>query len=76
MANYGFHPRMGFEPVESDSRRPPARDAEKFAITMQSILDHLKAEMTAAQARYEAQANRLRRPARRYLPGQSVWLDS
>lgn len=75
MANYGFHPRMGFEPVETDSR-PPVRDAEKFASTMESILDHLKAEMTAAQARYENQANRLRRPARRYLSGQSVWLDS
>lgn len=53
MANYGFHPRMGFEPVETDSRRPPVRDAEKFASTMESILDHLKSEMTAAQARYE-----------------------
>jgi hypothetical protein len=32
--------------------------------------------MKAAQARYEDQANKTRRPARRFTEGQSVWLDA
>lgn len=74
-ANYGFHPRLGFEPVPH-SDRPAARDAEKFATLMQTITEHLKTEMTASRARYEEQANRKRRPARRYQVGQLVWLDA
>jgi len=38
-AMYGFHPRMGFEPVETD-RRPAVRDAHLFAEQMQKIWEH------------------------------------
>lgn len=74
-ANYGFHPRLGFEPVQPGTK-PAARDAEKFAAQMQEISDYLRTEMLAARARYEEQANRKRRPARRYQVGQEVWLDA
>jgi hypothetical protein len=74
-ANYGFHPRMGFEPVEP-ARRPATRDAEAFAQKMELIFDHTRAAMTAAQARHEESANRHRQPARQYRVGQYVWLDS
>ncbi|OBS16093.1 hypothetical protein FPOA_27763 [Fusarium poae] len=75
-ANYGFHPRMGFEPTITVRGTPATRDAEQFAKTMNDILEHLRSESIAAQARYEAQANRHRRPARRYQVGDSVWLDA
>ena len=75
-ANYGFHPRMGFEPVQPVNTRPATRDAELFAQKMNSIVDFLRSEMTSAQARYEEQANRRRTPARRFREGQLIWLDS
>jgi transposase InsO family protein len=75
-ANYAFHPRMGFEPTITVKADPPTRDAEQFIQKMNNILEHLKAETAAAQARYEEQANRHRRPARQYKPGELVWLDS
>lgn len=74
-ANYGFNPRLGFEPVQP-ADRPAARDAEKFAARMQEINDYLRSEMLTARAQYEEQANRKRRPARRYQVGQEVWLDA
>lgn len=39
-------------------------------------MEHLRTEMRAARARYEEQANGKRRPARRYIVGQEVWLDA
>ncbi|KAF9881405.1 hypothetical protein CkaCkLH20_01555 [Colletotrichum karsti] len=60
-ANYGFHPRLGFEPVLPPDK-PAACDAEN--------------EMLVARTRYEEQANKTRRPARRYQVGQKVWLDA
>jgi hypothetical protein len=74
-ANYGFHPRMGFEPI-LPADKPAARDAENFSQHMQSIMDHVHSEIKYAQARHEEQANRKRMPARRFKVGQSVWLDS
>jgi hypothetical protein len=75
-ANYGFHPRIGFEPVQSTDTQPAIRDAELFAQKMKDITDFLRTEMTFAQARYEEYANRGRTPARRFREGQLVWLDS
>lgn len=75
-ANYGFHPRMGFEPITTDNTTPATRDATQFVKTMEEILEHLRSESNASQARYEEQANRRRRPARTYEPGDSVWLDA
>jgi hypothetical protein len=74
-ANYGFHPRMGFEPVPTDLR-PTTRDAEAFAKKMEDIIDYTRVQMTSAQARYEEFANRKRQPARRYRIGQPVYLDA
>ena len=75
-ANYGFHPRVGFEPVRPANNLPATRDAESFARKMSDITDFLRSEMTAAQARQELQSNRHRTPARRFRLGQLVWLDS
>ncbi|KAH7483616.1 hypothetical protein FOMA001_g6895 [Fusarium oxysporum f. sp. matthiolae] len=75
-ANYGFNPRMGFEPTITVRGTPATRDAEQFAQTMNEILEYLRSESIAAQARYEDQANRHRRPARRYQEGDHVWLDA
>jgi hypothetical protein len=74
-ANYGFHPRMGFEPVPADNR-PVTRDAEAFARKMEDVIDYARSAMTAAQARHEEAANRSRQPARQYRVGQLVWLDA
>jgi hypothetical protein len=73
---YGFHPRMGFEPIEPDNSRPAIRDSEQFAQKMKDISEHVRSELIASQARYEGQANRKRRPARHYKVDQFVWLDS
>ncbi|KAG0155742.1 hypothetical protein PDIDSM_2915 [Penicillium digitatum] len=74
-ANYGFHPRIGFEPSQPASH-PATRDAEKFATRMQELTEYVRAEILSAQARYEEQTNRHRAPARRYRPGQLVWLNA
>ncbi|KAG0161666.1 hypothetical protein PDIDSM_5299, partial [Penicillium digitatum] len=73
-ANYGFHPRIGFEPSQPASH-PATRDAEKFATRMQELTEYVRAEILSAQARYEEQTNRHRAP-RRYRPGQLVWLNA
>ncbi|KAG0154445.1 hypothetical protein PDIDSM_13 [Penicillium digitatum] len=73
-ANYGFHPRIGFEPSQPASH-PATRDAEKFATRMQELTEYVRAEILSAQARYEEQTNRHRAPARRYRPGQLKKLD-
>jgi hypothetical protein len=74
-ANYGFHPRMGFEPVVPD-KTPGARDADQFASRMQEIHEFLRSEICIAQARQEEYANRKRKPARKYYVDQEVWLDA
>ena len=74
-ANYGFYPRIGFEPLDPD-RTPAALDAERVAQKIQEVHEMLKSEICLAQARHEEYANRKRRPARRYQVGQKVWLDA
>lgn len=73
--NYGFHPRMGFEPVATE-QKPATRDANEFALTMKAIVSHLRSEMTAAQARQKEYANRSRHPAPCYRVGDLVWLNT
>ncbi|KAG0155926.1 hypothetical protein PDIDSM_3099 [Penicillium digitatum] len=41
-ANYGFHPRIGFEPSQPASH-PATRDAEKFATRMQELTEYVRA---------------------------------
>lgn len=74
-ALYGFEPRLGFEPIRPGDR-PATRDAALFAEQMQKIHDFCRTEMLAAQARWEEQTNKTRRPARRYRPGEKVWLNA
>jgi hypothetical protein len=74
-ANYGYHPRFGFEPV-IPRNRPAAKDAEELALKMKIVHEYLKSEICIAQARHEKYANRKRKPAYRFYIGQKVWLDS
>jgi hypothetical protein len=43
---------------------------------MRKIMDFCRTEIIAAQARWEDYTNQSRKPARRYLPGQKVWLNA
>jgi hypothetical protein len=43
---------------------------------MEELTTYVRAEILSAQARYEEQTNRHRTPARRYRPGQLVWLNA
>ncbi|KAJ8061884.1 hypothetical protein OCU04_009675 [Sclerotinia nivalis] len=43
---------------------------------MKSIVDHLKTELIANQARYSKNADSRRSPVRRYQPGDLVWLNA
>jgi hypothetical protein len=74
-ALYGFEPRFGFEPIQPDLR-PATRDANLFAEQMKKIMDFCRTKIIAAQARWEDYTNLSRKPARRYLPGQKVWLNA
>ena len=74
-ALYGFEPRMGFEPIAPDTR-PATRDAALFAKQMETIHDFCQAEIRTTQARWEENAIKKRRPARRYQPGELVWLNA
>jgi hypothetical protein len=74
-ANYGYHPRLGFEPV-TPSQKPAAQDAEALAQKMEAIHEYLRSEICIAQARHEKYANRKRNPARRYFENDLVWLDA
>lgn len=58
-AIYGFQPRLGVE-LYNQITMPASRDAKSFAADMAKILDHLKAETSLAQSRYEEAANRRR----------------
>jgi len=73
-ALYGFEPRMGFEPIVPDSR-PATRDAALFGKQMEVIYEFCRVEIRATQARWEEHANKKRKPARRYKPGETVWLN-
>jgi hypothetical protein len=80
LANYGQHPRMGFEP--STNAPYPAyqalqvAEADKFVKKMEELQQFLTDEMTWAQSVYEAAANKNRTPAPAYQVGDFVWLDT
>jgi hypothetical protein len=46
-ANYGFHPRLGVEPIEPVNM-PATRQASAFADQMSAIQDHLREQTTLA----------------------------
>ena len=82
LANFGQHPRMGFEPEEPLPQDLTAQGranlvaANQFVNKMQDIDTHLRDEMLMAQASYEATANANRRPCPRYFVGDMVWLST
>ena len=45
LANYRFHPHMGFEPVQPDYC-PATHDTKAFAQKMEGIIDYTCATMT------------------------------
>ena len=77
-ANYGRHPRMGFEPSQPRTLTGPPRfdaeDADKFAQEMETLHTELQDQMAFAQARYEAYGAGVPPPA--FQPGDNVWLDA
>lgn len=82
LANSGQNPRLGFEPPEplpadltAQSRRRLI-DVENFTKKMEDLTTHLREEMLIAQAIYESNANRSRRPCPRYFVGDQVWLSA
>ena len=74
-ANYGFHPRLGVEPVEPIDA-PAARQASAFADHMSAILEYLREQTVLAQARYEEASNKSRAAAPRFSVYQKVWLSA
>jgi hypothetical protein len=79
LANYGQHPRMGFEPpIATDvsaPRQPHVLEVERFVADMNQLNDFLRDEMAWAQAVYEEKANQSRIPAPAYKVGDHVWLN-
>jgi len=81
-ADLGQHPRSDFMPLAPSTEAPitvkelALEDAEDFADKMRKITDTLNEQLTLAQAEYEDFANRHRRPAPLYLPGDKVFLDA
>jgi hypothetical protein len=73
-ANYGYHPRFGFEPVISRNR-PAAKNAEELVLKMKIVHKYLKFKIRIAQARYKKYANRKRKPAYKFYIDQKVWLN-
>jgi hypothetical protein len=69
--NYGFHPRLGVEPIEPVDM-PATRQASMFTDQMSAIQDHLREQTTLAQARYEEAVNHSRATALRYDVDQIV----
>ena len=80
LANYGQHPRMGFEPLSnaphSAYQALQIAEADKFVKKMEELQQFLTDEMTWAQSVYEAAANKKRTPAPAYQIGDFVWLDT
>lgn len=82
-ANYGFHPRMGIEPLPETSLQPISQramlqieDADRFAEKMKQLHKFLREEITYAQALQEDYANKKRIPAPAYQVGARVFVDA
>lgn len=71
-ANYGYHPR--YEIVQHSDELPPIPELQDFQNRLQSLEQHIKAEMRYAQACASEQANRSRSAPPRFQIGDEVWL--
>ena len=74
MANYGYNPRLGFEPITKEDTHPQALNAETVVKKMKEIHELIRTEITEAQAHQEEYKNRNRTPAPSYRVGDPVWL--
>ena len=70
-ANYGFHPRMSLLPPSPDSATPAA---DSYVAQLREAQTTLQTELLKARKAMEVSANRKRRPAPDFIPGQKVWL--
>ena len=80
-ALYGTNPRMGIEPVKTSTavtakQLLDVNSANDFASKMEALHQHLREQMTFAQARYEEQANKDRKPSPNYKVGDMVYVDA
>jgi hypothetical protein len=81
-ANYGYHPRLGFEPRQACSPEKTPQQKREFlkahniADRFDRILTQLKALAAEAIERYERNANAHRSDAPIYDVGQKVWLNT
>jgi hypothetical protein len=79
LANYGQHPRMGFEPPAKSSTTSTQYSqtitAEQFVANMTELNEYLREEMAWAQAVYADKADRTRNPAPAYRVGDLIWLN-
>ena len=66
---------MNFD-LDRPVTNPEEARAHEAAANLQKIHDVVRAEMTAAQYRYSEAYEKTRRPAPRFEPGFSVWLDA
>ncbi|SLM37535.1 Chromo domain/shadow [Lasallia pustulata] len=80
-ADTAQHPRMSFDPPctipnkSSITLKQSNQAGNEFAQKMHDIIGVLQENLTAAQARYEAQANRKRDAALAYRVGDKVFLS-
>lgn len=78
-ANYGFDPKFHYDTTNSEetTTRAPARiDADTFASTMNRLFDHIRAEISRAQALQQEFADKRRGPTPSLKIGDMVWLDA
>ena len=79
-ALYGTHPRMGVEPAKytavTAKQLQDVKSANDFADRMEALHQYLREQMTFAQARYEEQANKDRKPSPDYKVGDLVYVDA
>lgn len=71
-ANYGLHPRMGFEP-RRESRNEVAND---FASQIKQIHEESHAALVKAREEMKCYADQNRGEVPKYKVGQKVWLET
>jgi transposase InsO family protein len=81
MANYGFEPRMSFDPIES-SESGSARErilrtkGMNMAKKMEEVFEFTKRKLVKSQNNQKTNADKKRAPAPDYKEGDLVWLST
>lgn len=75
-ALHGYHPRATTDLRPATDPTPGDPEALAAATTLQEIHEHLRAEMSRAQAIQAENGDRRRTPAPIFRPGDWVWLDA